>query len=164
MNAVDHLSPEAELARMREFIADRRLDREFVEFVETYARKRADASEPCVDFVYNLEGRRSSDQNMANITPWLREATTEDVLRLVSFGDCDAVKDEADNSFMFGIVEGCVDEEYQQKMYRYSGVSYMYNYQFHDNLRQHLKTIRPLDHAVILAAIDEVSAREDAEV
>lgn len=163
MNAVDHLTDQAKLARMEEFISSRKLDVEFLRYVEGVVKAREDVSKPCVDFVYNLEGRRSSSQELANITPWLRTASLEDVLRLVSFGNCDDVEDEKDTSFMFDIVEGCVDEEDKQKMWRYSEVTFLYNYFFHENLRKHLEAIRPDDHAAISAVMDEVAQREEAE-
>lgn len=145
-------------ARLREFIEAKGLTPEYEAYVAKYDAERRSASEPSVTVQYDKHYSRRSRDDYMNITPWMRQASTEDMLRLARLSAIeDSERTAEDKQFLLGVIEHFADEEEQEWLSRASDVT-VWLYQLDDDLSPHLEQIRPDDHAVIQ---EELSRAEE---
>jgi len=140
-------------ARMSEFIEAKGLTREYEAYVAKYEADRRSVSEPSVTVQYDKHySRRSRDEYM-NLTPWMRQASTEEMLRLARLSAVeDGERSAEDKQFLLQVIEHFADEEEQEWLSRASEVT-VWLYQLNADLSPHLAGIRPDDHAVIQEAL-----------
>lgn len=161
-----------EIARLREFIAHKALDTEFAAFVIEHDRRVAEAGKPELEVPCNFMRRRSDDE-MINITPWLRSASLEDACRFarLAHDEHDAYdSDDEDVQFLAAAILPCLDEEQVARFHRAHNVRVMlYDiYGLHARIRRLMPDIRPADHEKVVAHIirakGPMGPRDDAVV
>lgn len=148
------MSDASELTHMREFIGLKGLNDEFERYRNEQAAKQESLTEPAVSVAYCTRFKRSHHDDEINITPWLRGAGIDDVLRLVRLARDDApTHDEDDREFLEGIVSECADEETFEWMCRAMDTD-VELYGFIGKFAEHVREIRPEDHGRILPELE----------
>lgn len=142
-----------ENARMNEFIESKGLTVEYNAFVANYEKQQRELAEPEFTVQYEKNYSRRSRDDYMNITPWMRQASQEDMLRLARLAMDDHDDRSVDDaSFLKGVIEHCADEEEQDWLFRASDVT-VWLHDFADEIRPLLADIRPTDHEIIAAAL-----------